>query len=85
MLFDDLAAHRKADAGAAFAAVVRAALGGVEAVEDVGQLVGRDTGAGVADREVDGVGVGATSKSDETVIDVLTSSSFCWTAFSCID
>ena len=31
----------------------------------------------------DGVGVGETSKSDDTDIDALTSSSRCWTAFSC--
>ena len=50
VLLDDFAAHREADAGAAFAARVGAALGRVEAVEDVRQLVGGDAAAGVADR-----------------------------------
>ena len=54
VLVDDFAASGEADARAAFAGGVGAGLGRVEAVEDVGQLVGRDAAAGVADGEVDG-------------------------------
>src|ERR1700760_1262366 len=42
--FDELLRHKEADAGADAAR-------GVEGVEDVGQLLGGDTGSGVLDRE----------------------------------